>query len=40
MSAQGRVAVIDVSARSIVGYIDAGDTPDGIVYTTRVTGGG
>ena len=36
LSKQARVAVIDVERRSIVGYIAAGETPDGIVYTTRV----
>jgi hypothetical protein len=25
-----------VASRSIVGYIAAGETPDGIVYTSRV----
>jgi DNA-binding beta-propeller fold protein YncE len=36
LSKQARVAVIDVASRSIIGYIAAGETPDGIVYTTRV----
>lgn len=36
MSGQGRVAIIDVAARKVVGYLAAGDTPDGIAYTTRV----
>ena len=36
LSKQARVAIIDISARSVVGYIAAGETPDGIVYTTRV----
>lgn len=30
------VAIIDVAARRIVGEIAAGETPDGVVYTTRV----
>lgn len=36
MSTQGRVAVIDVSARTVAGYVPTGDTPDGVAYTTRV----
>lgn len=36
MSKQARVAVIDVARRTVLGYIPAGETPDGIVYTTRV----
>jgi YVTN family beta-propeller protein len=36
MSAQGRVAVIDAAARTVVGHLAVGDTPDGVVYTTRV----
>ena len=36
MSKQARVAVIDVATRAVLGYIPAGETPDGIVYTTRV----
>lgn len=36
MSGQGRVAIIDVPARRVVGYLAAGETPDGIAYTTRV----
>ncbi len=35
LSRQGRVAIVDVRARSVVGYLSAGDTPDGVVYTTR-----
>jgi YVTN family beta-propeller protein len=36
MSAQGRVAIIDVGTRSVIGHVAVGDTPDGVVYTTRV----
>ena len=35
LSRQARVAVIDVTTRTVVGHIPAGDTPDGIAYTTR-----
>jgi DNA-binding beta-propeller fold protein YncE len=30
------VAIIDVAQRKVVGELAAGDTPDGVVYTTRV----
>ena len=36
LSAQGRVAVIDVCTRAVVTQLAAGDTPDGVAYTTRV----
>jgi YVTN family beta-propeller protein len=36
LSAQGRVAVIDMRTRAVVAQIAAGDTPDGVAYTTRV----
>lgn len=36
LSKQSRVAVIDVRARKVVGYLASGETPDGVVYTTRV----
>jgi len=36
LSKQARVAIIDVQGRSVAGYLPAGETPDGIVYTTRV----
>ena len=36
MSAQGRVAITDVANRTVLGHIAVGDTPDGVVYTTRV----
>ncbi len=34
-SATGKVAVIDVAARKVIREIDAGQTPDGVAYTTR-----
>lgn len=36
LSAKGTVAIIDVRAQKIVREIAAGDTPDGVAYTTRV----
>jgi DNA-binding beta-propeller fold protein YncE len=36
LSQQARVAVIDLATRQIVRHIEAGNTPDGIAYTTRV----
>jgi len=36
MSGQARVAIIDIAKRMVVGYLAAGETPDGIGYTTRV----
>jgi hypothetical protein len=36
MSTQARVAIIEVASRTVVGYLAAGETPDGIGYTTRV----
>ena len=39
MSGQARVAIIDVAARQVVGYLGAGETPDGIGYTARVMTG-
>ena len=38
LSGQARVAVVDVRAHSVAGYLAAGQTPDGVVYTTRVVG--
>lgn len=35
LSATGRVAVIDIASRSVLREIAVGDTPDGVVYTTR-----
>ena len=37
LSTQGRVAIIDVAKRTVVGHLDAGQTPDGVVYTTQVS---
>jgi DNA-binding beta-propeller fold protein YncE len=36
LSKEARIAVIDVQSRRVLGYIPAGATPDGVVYTTRV----
>jgi DNA-binding beta-propeller fold protein YncE len=36
LSTQARVVVIDMRTRSIVGHIPAGETPDGIAYTTNI----
>lgn len=36
LSAAGRVAVIDVAGRRVVGELSVGPTPDGVVYTPRV----
>jgi DNA-binding beta-propeller fold protein YncE len=36
MSGQGRVSIIDIAARAVVGHLAVGETPDGIGYTTRV----
>jgi DNA-binding beta-propeller fold protein YncE len=35
LSRQARVAIVDVVNRRVVGYLSAGETPDGIAYTTR-----
>ena len=40
LSKQARVAIIDVSKRTVVGHLAAGETPDGIGYTARETGKG
>jgi YVTN family beta-propeller protein len=37
LSRQGRVAVIDVATRTVVGYITTGQTPDGVAYTRNLT---
>ncbi|MBL0171194.1 MAG: YncE family protein [Gemmatimonadaceae bacterium] len=37
LSTQARVAIIDMKTRAVVGYVPAGDTPDGVVYTTTVS---
>lgn len=36
LSTQAKVAIIDVKSRAVVAQLDAGDTPDGIGYTTRM----
>ena len=36
LSTQARVVVIDMRTRAVAGYIPAGDTPDGVAYTTNV----
>lgn len=36
LSRQARVAIVDMATRAVVGYLAAGETPDGIAYTTRV----
>ena len=36
LSRQARVAIIDMNTRAVVGYLAAGETPDGIAYTTRL----
>jgi DNA-binding beta-propeller fold protein YncE len=36
LSKQARVAVIDVAGRRIVGYVPAGETPDGVAFTRTV----
>jgi DNA-binding beta-propeller fold protein YncE len=36
LSREGRVAIIDAASRQVHGYLGAGDTPDGVAYTTRV----
>jgi YVTN family beta-propeller protein len=33
LSTQSRVAIIDMNTRTVAGHLDAGATPDGIVYT-------
>jgi DNA-binding beta-propeller fold protein YncE len=39
LSRQGRVAIVDLSSRTVVGHLPAGETPDGIAYTTQVQSG-
>ena len=36
LSRQGRVAIIEVATQNLVGLLGAGETPDGVAYTTRV----
>ena len=35
LSREGRVAIIDVTKREVVGHLSAGDTPDGVAYATQ-----
>jgi DNA-binding beta-propeller fold protein YncE len=35
LSREGRVAIIDARARTVVGYLSAGETPDGVAYSAR-----
>jgi DNA-binding beta-propeller fold protein YncE len=34
-SATGKVAVIDIATRTVLRELDAGQTPDGVAYTSR-----
>lgn len=36
LSGQARVVIIDLATRTVAGHLAAGETPDGIAYTTRV----
>jgi YVTN family beta-propeller protein len=36
LSGQGRVAIIDVATRAVLGHVPAGETPDGVVYSPQV----
>ncbi len=36
LSRSAKVAVIDIATRTVLRRIDAGETPDGVAYTTRV----
>ena len=36
LSREGRVAIIDVNAKTVVASLTAGGAPDGVAYTTRV----
>ncbi|MBK8247816.1 MAG: hypothetical protein IPK85_10520 [Gemmatimonadetes bacterium] len=35
LSNEGRVAIIDLATRAIVGHVAAGATPDGVAYSSR-----
>ena len=39
LSNEGRVAIIDLSTRTVVGHVAAGATPDGVAYSSRVSAG-
>lgn len=36
LSSQGRVAIVDMRTRQVADHLAAGESPDGVVYTTRV----
>ncbi len=36
LSTEARVAIVDPSTRQVIGYLAAGQTPDGVAYTSRV----
>ncbi len=36
LSGETRVAIIELSTRTVVGHLSVGATPDGVAYTTRV----
>ena len=36
LSGQARVVIVELATRTVAGYLAAGETPDGIGYTTRV----
>lgn len=35
LSTRAKVAIIDVASRSVLRYLDVGETPDGVAYTAR-----
>ncbi|HEV8598148.1 MAG TPA: hypothetical protein VGQ69_02175 [Gemmatimonadales bacterium] len=36
LSRPGRVAILEAASRKLLGYLAAGERPDGVAYTTRV----
>ena len=36
LSREGRIAIVETALRRVVGYLAAGETPDGVAYTSRV----
>lgn len=36
LSAEARVAIVDPATRQVLGYLAAGQTPDGVAYSTRI----
>ena len=38
LSTQSRVVIVDLRTRTVAGHLPAGETPDGVAYTTRVFG--